>query len=108
MTALTNPFHSLDIDDLQRSTYNSAARKCVLGMKSNVTLKLDSDLLREARILAAEEDTSISALLAARLEQIVRERKSFERSRKRALARLREGMDLHWTRPRSRDELHER
>jgi len=25
-------------------------------MKSNITLKLDADLLREARILAAEED----------------------------------------------------
>jgi hypothetical protein len=47
-------------------------------------------------------------LLAARLEQIVRERKTYERARKRALARLREGFDLQWTPPRSRDELHER
>ena len=77
-------------------------------MKSNITLKLDSTLLREAKILAAEEGTSISALLAARLEQIVRERKTYERARKRALVRLREGMDLRWTPPRSRDELHER
>jgi hypothetical protein len=77
-------------------------------MKTNVTLKLDSGLLREARILAAEDGTSISALLAARLEQVVRERRTYDRARRRALARLREGMDLHWTRPRSRDELHER
>ena len=77
-------------------------------MKTNVTLKLDSGLLREARILAAEDGTSISALLAARLEQVVRERKTYDRARRRALARLREGMDLDWTRPRSRDELHER
>ena len=77
-------------------------------MKSNITLKLDADLLREARILAAEENTSISALLAARLEQIVRERKNYDRARKRALVRLREGMDLRWTPPASRDELHER
>jgi predicted transcriptional regulator len=77
-------------------------------MKTNITLKLDSDLLREVRILAAEEDTSISALLAARLEQIVRERKTYDRARKRALARLREGLDLKWTPPGSRDELHER
>lgn len=77
-------------------------------MKSNITLKLDANLLREARILAAEEDTSISALLAARLEQIVRERKLYDRSRKRALARLAKGFDLQWTPPRSRDELHER
>ena len=77
-------------------------------MKANITLKLDTTLLREIRVLAAEEGTSISALLAARLEQIVRERKTFERARKRALARLREGLDLQWTPPRSRDELHER
>jgi hypothetical protein len=77
-------------------------------MKTNITLKLDAALLREIRVLAAEEGTSISALLAARLEQIVRERKAYERARKRALARLREGLDLQWTPPRSRDELHER
>jgi hypothetical protein len=77
-------------------------------MKTNITLKLESALLREVKILAAEEDTSISALLAARLEQIVRERKTYDRARKRALARLREGLDLKWTRPCSRDELHER
>ncbi len=77
-------------------------------MKANITLKLDVELLREARILAAEEDTSISALLAARLEEIVRQRQTYNRARKRALARLREGLDLRWTRPSSRDELHER
>jgi hypothetical protein len=77
-------------------------------MKTNITLKLDADLLREARVLAAEEDTSISAMLAARLEQIVRERTTYQAARKRALARLREGMDLRWAPPRSREELHER
>jgi hypothetical protein len=77
-------------------------------MKANITLKIESDLLREARILAAEEGTSISALLAARLEQIVRERKGYAQARRRAIARLRKGFDLRWEPPRSRDELHER
>lgn len=77
-------------------------------MKANITLKLDTALLREARVLAAEQNTSISALLAEKLEKIVAERKAFDRSRKRALARLRDGFDLNWKRPRSRDELHER
>lgn len=77
-------------------------------MKTNITLKLDSELLREAKMLAAEDGTSISALLGARLAELVRERKAYDRAKKRALARLREGMDLHWTPPRSRDELHER
>ncbi len=77
-------------------------------MKTNITLKLDVDLLREARVLAAEEGQSVSALLTERLESLVRERKAFDRARRRALARLREGFDLRWTPPKSRDELHER
>jgi hypothetical protein len=77
-------------------------------MKTNITLKIDSELLREARILAAEDRTSISAMLGAQLKAIVRERKSYDRAQRRALARLREGMNLRWTSPRSRDELHER
>jgi hypothetical protein len=77
-------------------------------MKTNVTLKLDADLLKEARVLAAEEGSSISAMLAEKLQQLVRERKGYDRARKRALARLRTGMDLGWTKPTSRDELHER
>jgi hypothetical protein len=77
-------------------------------MRRNVTLKLDAALLREARVLAAEEGRSLSALLADRLETLIRERKAFDQARRRALARLREGLDLQWTPPRSRDELHER
>jgi hypothetical protein len=77
-------------------------------MKTNVTLKLDADLLREARVLAAEEGRSLSALLTERLESMVRERKAFDKARRRALARLRDGFDLRWTPPKSRDEVHER
>ena len=77
-------------------------------MKANVTLKIDTELLREARILAAEEDSSISALLAAKLEQAVRERKGFRQARERAKARLQAGYDLGWTPPASRDEIYER
>ena len=77
-------------------------------MKTNITLKLDAELLREARILAAEEGSSISGLLAGKLEELVQERKGYERARKRALARLRAGLDLGWSPARSRDELHER
>ena len=64
--------------------------------------------LKRSGVLAAEEGTSISALLSGKLEQIIRERKAYDRSKKRALARLREGFDLQWSRPSSRDELHER
>ena len=77
-------------------------------MKTNITLKIDAELLREARIMAATEGSSISAMLAARLEEVVRERKGYERARRSALARLKSGFELNWTPPRSREELHER
>jgi hypothetical protein len=77
-------------------------------MKANITLELDVSLLREIRILAAEEGTSVSAMVTARLEQLVRERKNYDRSRRRALARLRDGMSIGWTPPGCRDELYGR
>ena len=77
-------------------------------MKSNITLELVDALLRELRALAAQEGTSISALLANRLEEVVPERKSYDRACERALARLRRGLDSRWTPAKSRDELHDR
>jgi len=77
-------------------------------MKSNITLKLDRDLLRRAKVIAAERDTSVSALVAEQLEKAVRERDGYEQAKRRALATLKKGFDLGFKPPASRDELHER
>jgi hypothetical protein len=77
-------------------------------MKRNITLKIDSGILREIKVLAAETGSSVSSLVSSKLEEIVRERKAYSRSKKSALARLRAGFDLGWKPPSSRDELHER
>jgi predicted transcriptional regulator len=77
-------------------------------MKANITLKIDRELLRKARVLAAEEDTSVSALLAQQLEKIVLQRENYEQAKRRALARLKHGYDLGYTPPASRDEFYER
>jgi hypothetical protein len=90
------------------STHNRAAHIYVPRMKTNITLKLDSEILRQVRIIAAEEGSSISALLALKLQELVRQRKSYARAKARALARLRSCTDHGWVRPASRDELHER
>ncbi len=87
---------------------NRATMSSMKTAKANVTLKLDADLLREARVIAAQEGRSVSALLSERLEALVRERKSFDKARRRALARLREGLDLRWTPPKSREAMHAR
>lgn len=77
-------------------------------MKSNITLKLDRELLRKVRVIAAEKDTSVSALLTEQLEKAVRDRDGYEKAKRRALEILKKGFDLGYTPPASRDELHER
>ncbi|OLE13329.1 MAG: hypothetical protein AUG89_05380 [Acidobacteria bacterium 13_1_20CM_4_56_7] len=77
-------------------------------MKANITLKLDRDLLRKVRVLAAERDTSVSALMSEQLEKAVREREGYQQAKRRALAILKKGFDLGYKPPASRDELHER
>jgi len=77
-------------------------------MKTNLTLSIDSELLRDAKVLAARRGTSVSRLMALQLEELVRRDRDYEWARQRAAARLEEGFDLGWTPPASRDELHER
>jgi hypothetical protein len=76
----------------------------------NITLALPEPLIREAKQLAAEEGTSISAIVAHLLAGQLRRRSGFSAARRRALARLAKPPDLgtrgraSWT----REELHER
>lgn len=77
-------------------------------MKANITLRVDTDLIREAKILAAQRGTSVSRMMAEQLEELVRREKDYAAAQRRALSRLEEGLDLDWSPPGSRDELHER
>jgi hypothetical protein len=53
----------------------------------NITVTLEEDLARWARIEAAREDTSVSQLLATLLRQRMREQDSYTQSMRRFLAR---------------------
>jgi predicted transcriptional regulator len=77
-------------------------------MKTNVTLKLDRNLLRKVRVLAAERDTSMSALMVEQLEKAVREHDGYEEAKRRALTRMKRATNLGYTPPASRDEFYER
>jgi hypothetical protein len=77
-------------------------------VKSNVTLRLDTQLLLEARVLAAKRRTTVSRLLADQLSLLLSGERSYEQAQNRALARLERSQPLGWQRPRTRDELHER
>ena len=79
-----------------------------MSKKTNITLKLDADLLKAVKVLAAQRGTSISALLTSKLEEEVKQYDEYEKAMKRSIARMKEGWNLGWQKPKSRDELHER
>ena len=76
-------------------------------MKTSVTIRLDADLLRNLKVLAARRGQALGDLVAEQLEFLVGERRPFSRARRRALARLQTGFDLRWV-PASRNEVHKR
>jgi hypothetical protein len=77
-------------------------------MKQNLTISLDRQTIRKAKIVAARRDTSISGLLAQQIEILVGEEEAYERAERQAVALLDEGFHLGGDTPASRDELHER
>ena len=74
----------------------------------NITLTLDEQTLREARVLAAERGLSVSAFLRAELAGLVERQRGYAAARESALLRLRRGQPLGGGRLPSRDELHDR
>lgn len=78
--------------------------------KQNVTLSLPKDILRQAKILAIEKNTSLSNLLTEALTEIVTRSDQYAQAREQHLAWLQISADLGsggsvgW----NRDDLHER
>jgi hypothetical protein len=76
----------------------------------NVTLAIPKDILRKAKILAVQKNTSLSGLLTQTLVDLVSHQEAYEQARQRNLATLNSGFDLGtqgiitW----KREELHER
>jgi hypothetical protein len=77
-------------------------------MAVNVTVKIDDELARSAKIYAARHGTSISRLVADQLERIVLRERAYEAAKKRALNRLERAAPLGWQKPGSRDDVHAR
>lgn len=90
---------------------------CYTGSVANLTITVDDEVLKRARIRALEQGTSVNAILAERLQAFAREgeaqrragralielaKENRKRSSGRARAKRRGGR--HW----SRDDLHER
>jgi predicted transcriptional regulator len=75
-------------------------------MKRNITIQLDDDLIRRAKVIAAECGTSVSGLVAQQITELIAARDRYVRARESALRMMSEATDRggrRWT----REELYE-
>ena len=77
-------------------------------MKQNITLSLDKDLIKKAKVLSAKRQTSISRMLGLELKRFVQATEDYDQAKRRALAHLRRGFHMGVKIVASREELHER
>jgi len=76
----------------------------------NVTLAIPKDVLRKAKILAVQRNTSLSGLLTQTLVELVSQHEAYDQARQHNLTLLKNGLDLgtHGNATWKRDDLHER
>ena len=77
-------------------------------MKQNITLSLDKNLIKKAKIIAAQRQTSISRMLSKELEKIIVDSMEYDRAKRRALAHLDKRFHFGGKITVSREELHKR
>jgi hypothetical protein len=80
----------------------------VVSNARNITLTLDDETLREARVLAAERGLSVSAFLRAELAGLVERQRGYAKARAAAVRRLTRGLSLGGGKVPSREDLHDR
>ena len=75
----------------------------------NLTIQLDEDLIREAKVLAAEQGMSVSAMVSRDLRDKLSARAWTERARRAAVESMAEAADSGRAAPQwRRDELYPR
>jgi len=77
-------------------------------VKQNITLAIDRQLLRQVRALAAHRGSSISAMLAEQLRQMMERETAYRQAQTKALAYLDSPFRLGGAGITSREALHDR
>lgn len=77
-------------------------------MARNITLTLDEDILRAAKLAAARRGTSLSALLREQIMALAEQDERYETAKRAALEWMEQGASLGVGRRPTRDELHDR
>ena len=60
----------------------------------NLTIKLPAEIVRKAKVVAAERGTSISALVTSKIEELVGEDAEYQAAKRRAFEWLKQGWHL--------------
>jgi len=76
--------------------------------KKNLTLRLDEDVIQQAKVLAVREGMSVSALLARHVEESVRAADEYEAAKRKALRTIQRGFSMGGKHETPREELHDR
>jgi len=77
-------------------------------MKQNITLALEKDLIKKAKTLAAQKDTSVTQLLSIYLEEVVKQEERYRTAKRKALQKLKKGYHLGGKGIGRREDLHAR
>lgn len=77
-------------------------------MKRNLTLQLDDETVRKAKVLAARRTTSVSRLIADEIDRLVAQDETYRLAHQCALIQLGRGFHLGGGPLPSRESLHER
>lgn len=79
-----------------------------MSHKQNLTVQLDRETIRKAKVLAAQKGTSVSRLVASTIENEVAREDAYQAARRRALAFLQRGFHFGGKVRVRRDDLHAR
>ena len=77
-------------------------------MKQNITLRIDKEIIKKGKVIAAQKDTSISKMLSDQLKEIVEREEQYEAAKRGAMQALKEGFHLGGRIDWKREDLYER
>lgn len=91
-----------------RALTSRDTRATRIYVKQNLTVSLERETVRKAKILAARRGTSISGLITAQIEQLVVDDESYQQAKRQALELLERGFHLGGVHDSKRSDWHER
>jgi predicted transcriptional regulator len=78
------------------------------GVKRNLTVQLDAETIRKAKVLAAERSTSVTRLVAQEIERLVDEDSAYRQALATVLDQLERGFHMGGGLFPKRESVHER